>query len=189
MIFIWILFIGITNVMSEDFYSFTVKDWQGNNVSLEQYRGKVTLVVNVASECSYTDSHYEALVGIQEKLNKANRNVFQVLAFPSNQFGNQEPNSDRHIQAWAKDMFDINFPIFAKGAVVEEEVENADELPDVWRFLSEKTEPPNWNFWKYLIDPNGNVIQAYSPQITVRQVYPDIKKLLFKHNLIDKSEL
>jgi glutathione peroxidase len=53
----------------------------------------------------------------------------------------------------------------------------------------EKTEPPSWNFWKYLIDPNGKVIQAYSPQINVRQVYPDIKKLLVKHNLIDKSEL
>ncbi len=58
------------------------------------------------------------------------------------------------------------------------------------RFLFvEKTEPPSWNFWKYLIDPNGKVIQAYSPQINVRQVYPDIKKLLVKHNLIDKSEL
>ncbi|CAF1583002.1 unnamed protein product, partial [Adineta steineri] len=143
----------------------------------------------VASECSYTDSHYEALVGIQQKLNRGNRNVFQVLAFPSNQFGNQEPHSDRHIRVWAKDMFDINFPIFAKGAVIKEGIENEDELPDVWRFLSEKTEPPSWNFWKYLIDPNGNVIQAYSPQINMRQVYPDIKKLLVKYNLIDKSEL
>jgi glutathione peroxidase len=53
----------------------------------------------------------------------------------------------------------------------------------------EKTEPPSWNFWKYLIDPHGQVIQAYSPQINVRQVYPDIKKLLIKYNLIDKSEL
>ncbi|CAF0924598.1 unnamed protein product, partial [Didymodactylos carnosus] len=74
----------------KDFYSFTVKDWQGNDVSLEQYRGKVSLVVNVASECGFTDSHYEGLVGLQQKLNTG-RNVFQVLAFPSNQFGNQEP--------------------------------------------------------------------------------------------------
>jgi glutathione peroxidase len=56
-------------------------------------------------------------------------------------------------------------------------------------FVLEKTEPPSWNFWKYLIDPNGKVIQAYSPQINVRQVYPDIKKLLIQYNLIDKSEL
>jgi len=53
----------------------------------------------------------------------------------------------------------------------------------------EKTEPPSWNFWKYLIDPNGKVVQAYSPQINVRQVYPDIKKLLIQYNLIEKSEL
>ncbi|CAF1543181.1 unnamed protein product [Adineta steineri] len=189
MFVIWIFLVGITNVICEDFYSFTVKDWEGNDHPLEQYRGKVSLAVNVASECSYTDSHYEALVGIQQKLNRGNRNVFQVLAFPSNQFGNQEPHSDRHIRVWAKDMFDINFPIFAKGAVIKEGIENEDELPDVWRFLSEKTEPPSWNFWKYLIDPNGNVIQAYSPQINMRQVYPDIKKLLVKYNLIDKSEL
>lgn len=104
----------------------------------------------VASECSFTDSHYEALVGIQQKLNKGNRNIFQVLAFPSNQFGNQEPNvnigfcgdqfcsffiqDDAHIQAWAKDMFDVNFPIFAKGAVVREG--DQSELPEVWKLLS-----------------------------------------------------
>ena len=54
---------------------------------------------------------------------------------------------------------------------------------------SEKSQPPTWNFWKYLIDPNGQVVRSYSPQINVRQVYPDIQKLLVKHHLIDKSEL
>ncbi|CAF1347226.1 unnamed protein product [Rotaria magnacalcarata] len=185
---IYFFLILFTSTICEDFYSFTVKDWQGNDVSLEQYRGKVTLVVNVASECSFTDSHYEALVGIQEKLNRGNRNIFQVLAFPSNQFGSQEPNDDMKIQLWAADMFDINFPIFAKGAVIEQGSE-VEELPEVWKFLSEKTEPPLWNFWKYLIDPNGNVIKAYSSDINIRQVYPDIQKLLLKHKLLDKPEL
>ena len=100
-------------------------------------------------------------------------------------------------------MFDINFPIFAKGAVI---VEENDNLPDVWKFLSgkideysinifhlqlfcRKTEPPSWNFWKYLIDPNGKVVQAYSPQTNVRQMYPDITKLLVQHNLVDRSDL
>ncbi|CAF1071019.1 unnamed protein product [Rotaria sp. Silwood1] len=188
MFFIWIFLIIISNVICEDFYSFTVKDWQGNDVSLEQYRGKVSLVVNVASECSFTDSHFEALVGIQQKINNGDRNIFQVLAFPSNQFGYQEPKDDAQIQSWAQYMFDINFPIFAKGAVIQQH-ENDDELPDVWRFLSEKTEPPSWNFWKYLIDPNGKVIKAYGSDINIRHIYPDIQKLLVKHKLINQSDL
>jgi len=53
----------------------------------------------------------------------------------------------------------------------------------------EKTEPPTWNFWKYLIDPNGQVVRAYSPQTTVRKVYPDITNLLVKHNLVNKDDL
>ncbi|CAF0866388.1 unnamed protein product [Rotaria sordida] len=188
---IWIFFIIITNVICEDFYSFTVKDWQGNDVSLEQYRGKVSLVVNVASECSFTDSHFEALVGIQQKLNNGGRDIFQVLAFPSNQFGYQEPKDDAQIQSWAQSMFDVNFPIFAKGAVIRLNDDDDDDeaLPDVWNFLSEKTEPPSWNFWKYLIDPNGKVIKAYPPNIPIRQIYPDIQKLFVKHKLIDQSEL
>ncbi|CAF1302231.1 unnamed protein product [Rotaria sordida] len=188
---IWIFFIIITNVICEDFYSFTVKDWHGNDVSLEQYRGKVSLVVNVASECSFTDSHFEALVGIQQKLNNGGRDIFQVLAFPSNQFGYQEPKDDAQIQSWAQSMFDVNFPIFAKGAVIRLNDDDDDDeaLPDVWNFLSEKTEPPSWNFWKYLIDPNGKVIKAYPPNIPIRQIYPDIQKLFVKHKLIDQSEL
>ncbi|CAF2913930.1 unnamed protein product [Rotaria sp. Silwood2] len=184
---IWIFFIVIANVVCEDFYSFTVKDWQGNDVSLEQYRGKVSLVVNVASECSLTDAHFEALVGIQQKINNGGRNIFQVLAFPSNQFGYQEPKDDAQIQSWAKYMFDINFPIFAKDAVIRQH-DDDNELPAVWKFLK-KAEPPSWNFWKYLIDPNGKVIKAYGSNMHIRQVYPDIQKLLVKHKLIDQSEL
>ena len=79
----------------QNFFTFHVKDYKGNSLSLAKYRGKVTLVTNVASECGYTDQHYEAYSKMQTIFNK-NRQSFNVLAFPSNQFGQQEPGVSKN---------------------------------------------------------------------------------------------
>ncbi|CAF1000780.1 unnamed protein product, partial [Didymodactylos carnosus] len=89
---------------------------------------------------------------------------------------------DAYIQEWTKDHFDVNFPIFAKGSVVNLEGPEDDEnFPEVWQFIAEKAEPPSWNFWKYIVDPNGNILHGYSPQISIRDMYPTIKEVIDKH--------
>ncbi|KAJ7405372.1 Glutathione peroxidase 7 [Willisornis vidua] len=94
-----------------DFYTFKVVNIRGKLVSLEKYRGSVSLVVNVASECGYTDSHYKALQQLQRDLGPYH---FNVLAFPCNQFGQQEPDSNREIESFARKTYGASFPMFSK---------------------------------------------------------------------------
>lgn len=129
-------------------------------------KAKVVLVVNVASECGYTDGHYKALVRLQDKLGSTEK--FTVLAFPCNQFGNQEPGSYNEILSFAKKNYNVNFPIFSKVDVV------GDNAPDVWSYLTENTKQPTWNFWKYLVDENGHVVEAWGPWISVEDITQDI---------------
>ncbi|KAL8612116.1 hypothetical protein ACOMHN_013995 [Nucella lapillus] len=139
-----------------DFYSFTVMDIYENIITLEDYRGKVSLVVNVASQCGYTDKHYKSLVRLQELLEETNK--FNVLAFPCNQFGQQEPRSNLDVLDFAIDTYEVNFPMFAKV-----NVKGPDAL-DAWKYLSEKSgHEPEWNFWKYLVDSDGKVVDAWGP--------------------------
>ena len=158
---------------SEDFYSHTVKDIKGNDVSLEKYRGKVSLVVNVASECGFTERHYSGLVKAQDILGKDGK--FVVLAFPCNQFGAQEPAENKEILKWAKDNYKINFPLFAKVNVIE------DFVPDVWRYIvRESGLAPNWNFWKFLVDHNGKVLNGWGPWSDIEEIFPDVKAAVDK---------
>jgi len=94
-----------------DFYAHGVEDVLGRMVRLDEYRGKVSLVVNVASECGYTDGHYRDMVKLQEDLGTED---FAVLAFPCNQFGNQEPHDDIEIEEFVRKNYGINFPLFSK---------------------------------------------------------------------------
>ncbi|XP_033738981.1 glutathione peroxidase 7-like [Pecten maximus] len=159
-----------TNFETEekDFYSFNTTDITGNPISLEQYRGKVSLIVNVASECGFTDDHYKGLVRLQEFYRKED---FTVLAFPCNQFGAQEPASNYEIEKFARSTYRVDFPMFAKVNVLN------DNVPDEWKYLIEQTgEPPNWNFWKYLVDRNGYLLNAWGPWVSVAEIYEDIKQ-------------
>ncbi|XP_019633103.1 PREDICTED: glutathione peroxidase 7-like [Branchiostoma belcheri] len=168
--FLLVLLLSLASsaLSQDDFYSFKVKDIKGNTVPLDKYRGKVTLVVNVASECGYTDSHYKELVRLQGHL--APTKHFTVLAFPCNQFGGQEPMGNAAIDHFAKSMYKANFPMFSKIDVVGREAHPA------YKYLAESTQaPPTWNFWKYLVDVNGKVVSAWPPYNTVADIWSQVE--------------
>ncbi|XP_076440570.1 glutathione peroxidase 7-like [Babylonia areolata] len=164
-----------------DFYSYTVMDIHENIISLEEYRGKVSLVVNVASACGYTDNHYKSLVRLQELLADTDR--FNVLAFPCNQFGRQEPGSNLDIYDFATEKYGANFPLFAKVDV------KGPSALDAWKYLSEQSgREPDWNFWKYLIDSNGKVVDAWGPWMDPDRLYNIISSTIRRAEKEDKAE-
>uniref|UniRef100_A0A803XTL9 Glutathione peroxidase n=1 Tax=Meleagris gallopavo TaxID=9103 RepID=A0A803XTL9_MELGA len=107
---------------TKDFYSFEIKDSRGRIVSLEKYRGKATLVVNVASYCQHTDKNYIALQDLHREFGPSH---FTVLAFPCNQFGESEPGSSQEIEAFAKGNYGVTFPVFHKIKILGSEAEPA----------------------------------------------------------------
>ncbi|CAG5117434.1 unnamed protein product [Candidula unifasciata] len=154
-----------------DFYSYSVLDISGKHVPLEAYRGKVSLVVNVASQCGYTHSHYQALIALQEHFSPTGK--FTVLAFPCNQFGNQEPGTNQEIRMFATHRMGANFPLFAKVNV------HGPEVSPAWSYLTTRSgHVPTWNFWKYLVDHNGHVLRAWGPSTSPDQLYPDIEEAI-----------
>ena len=140
-------------------------------VSLCQFSGKVLLVVNTASECGYTPQ-YESL----EKLYRRYRDRgFAVLGFPANDFGGQEPGSNKEIAQFCRVTYDITFPMFAKTSVV-----GANANP-FFRELSARTgKPPRWNFHKYLLDRAGQPVAVFESAVEPddRRVVAQIEKLL-----------
>jgi glutathione peroxidase len=138
-------------------YKYTVKDLRGEEIQLSTYSGKVLLIVNTASECGFTPQYEELEALYQLYKNKG----FEVLAFPSNDFGGQEPLNGKEIQEFCSLKFHTTFPIFDKIHV------KGDKAHSLYKFLSNKSQngnvdiSPKWNFQKYLIDKNGNVIDYY----------------------------
>lgn len=166
----------------DNFYSFVVKDSEGNDINLGQYRGKISLVVNVASECGYTDNHYRGLNKLHNHLSTTGR--FTVLAFPCNQFGRQEPLPDKEIQEFVKKTYKVKFPVFAKINVIDSDV------PDAWQFLSDEVgSPPNWNFFKYLIDENGHVLHSWGPWNSVDEIYSVVQEAVTNAMKLPHTEL
>lgn len=160
-------------VRGEDFYSFAVKDSEGDDVSLEAFRGKVTLVVNVASQCGYTDTTYRALKKLHDILSYGG--YFSVLAFPCNQFGEQEPHDIEEIIKFATSEYNVEFPIFNKIKVIGE---NADPA---FRVLTEESSVvPDWNFYKYLIDETGHVIGAWGTGTTIETIFDEVQAAVEK---------
>ncbi|XP_048352914.1 glutathione peroxidase 7 [Sphaerodactylus townsendi] len=153
-----------------DFYSFKVVNIRGKLVSLEKYRGAVSLVVNVASECGYTDSHYKVLQQLQRELGPYH---FNVLAFPCNQFGQQEPDSNKEIESFARKTYGVSFPMFSKVAVTGTGANPA------FKYLVESTgEEPTWNFWKYLVNPSGKVVKVWDSTVAVEEIKPYVTELI-----------
>jgi len=127
----------------------------GEPVSLEQWQGQVALVVNVASECGLTPQ-YEGLEALYGELKDEG---FVVLAFPSNNFKGQEPGSAAEIQEFCTAKYDITFPLFEKSVVIGEDQNN------IYQFLTAGgLEEPTWNFTKYLVNQNGEVIARFAPR-------------------------
>ncbi len=155
-------------------YDFTVQDIDGAPRALEAFRGKVLLIVNVASKCGFTPQ-YEGL----EKLYRAHRDEgFEVLAFPCDQFGHQEPGDAEEIKNFCSLNYDVSFPLFAKIEV------NGPSAEPLYRWLkSEKagflgTEAIKWNFSKFLIDRQGRVVRRYAPNDAPAKLEKDIVALL-----------
>ena len=150
------------------FYSFTLNSIDGKPAPLADYKGKVVLVVNVASQCGYTPQ-YSALESIYEKYKDQG---FVILGFPANDFGAQEPGTNEEIKTFCTRKYSVTFPIYAKISV-----KGSDQAP-LYAYLTKDTEPGirgdiQWNFTKFLIDRNGNVIQRFEPAVT-----PDSKEVV-----------
>lgn len=168
-----LFYITLQGCRGEDFYSFTVKDHEGSDFALEKYRGKVTLVVNVASQCGYTDSTYRALKKLHDILSYGD--FFSVLAFPCNQFGDQEPFDMPEIIEFVTKEYKVEFPIFNKISVVGEHADPA------FKFLIETSSVvPDWNFYKYLVDETGQVIGAWGTRTLVEDIFDDIQAAVKK---------
>ncbi len=155
-------------------YDFTIKNAKGESISLGDYRGKVLLIVNTASECGYTPQY----AGL-EKLHQAYfEGGLRVLGFPCNQFGGQEPGSDSEIQKFCELKFHTTFPIFAKIDV------NGEHSDPLFTYLRKElpgllgTEGIKWNFTKFLIDRNGKPIKRFAPKDTPETLTSDIERAI-----------
>lgn len=136
-----------------------------------QYKGKVVLVVNTASYCGFT-SQYEGLESIYAKYSSKG---FVVIGFPSNDFGQQEPGTNKEIADFCKNTYDVKFPMIAKTVV------SGPNANPMFKFLIEKTKTtPKWNFYKYLIDRDGNVVNSFSSMVKPesKSITNEIEKLL-----------
>ncbi|XP_004848576.1 probable glutathione peroxidase 8 isoform X2 [Heterocephalus glaber] len=161
------------------FYTFEVKDAKGRTVSLEKFKGKVTLVVNVASDCQLTDKNYLALKELHKEFGPFH---FSVLAFPCNQFGESEPRSSQEIEAFARQNYGVTFPIFHKIKILGSQAEPA------FKFLVDSSKrEPRWNFWKYLVNPEGQVVKYWRPEEPVEAIKPDIVELI-RQIIVKKKE-
>ncbi|KAA0706608.1 Glutathione peroxidase 7 [Triplophysa tibetana] len=165
----------------KDFYTFKLVNSRGRLVSLEKYRGSVSLVVNVASECGFTDEHYRDLQQLQKDFGPFH---FNVLAFPCNQFGQQEPGSDKEIDSYVRRVYGVSFPLFSKIAVTGTGANNA------YKYLVDASgKEPTWNFWKYLIDTDGKVVDAWGHDVSVKEIRPRIADMVRKLIIKRKVEL
>ncbi|TCP11801.1 glutathione peroxidase [Crenobacter luteus] len=153
-------------------YDFDAERLSGESEALADYRGRVVLVVNTASECGYTPQ-YE---GLEELYRHFGAERFAVLGFPCNQFGGQEPGSAAAIAEFCKRRFDVSFPLFAKVDV------NGPAAPPLWRWLtgadSPYPQPVKWNFTKFLIDSQGRLVKRYEPGVRPHELVDDIARLV-----------
>ncbi|XP_062074290.1 probable phospholipid hydroperoxide glutathione peroxidase isoform X1 [Humulus lupulus] len=155
-------------------HDFTVKDAKGNDVDLSIYKGKALLIVNVASQCGLTNSNYTELSQLYQKYKDQG---LEILAFPCNQFGAQEPGSNDEIVEFACTRFKAEYPIFDKVDV------NGDNAAPIYKYLKSSKgslfgDSIKWNFSKFLVDKEGKVVDRYAPTTSPLSIEKDVKKLL-----------
>ena len=146
--------------MNNNISKIHVKDIDGKDVNLSDYKGKVLLIVNVASYCGYTKQY----AGLEELYKKYKGQGFEILAFPCNQFGEQEPGTNEEIKNFCSSKFDVTFKLFDKIDV------NGKNQSPLYSILTDNEvtgkADVKWNFEKFLIDKNGNVISRYLSKVT-----------------------
>lgn len=154
-------------------YDYSVKNQEGEEISLERYKGNVLLIVNTATGCGFTPQYQE----LQELYEKYHLQGFEILDFPCNQFHNQAPGTDSDIHEFCTRKYHVTFPQFSKIEV------NGEHESPLYTYLktSKKGLLSNnikWNFTKFLVDRDGQVIKRFAPNINPSQIEEDIVKLL-----------
>jgi len=158
---------------NQSIYDFTVADSSGNPVSLEDYRGKVLLIVNTASKCGFTPQYTQ----LQELYDQYSDRDFVVLALPCNQFGAQEPGTNAEVQEFCQLNYGLSFPVMGKIDV------NGKSQHALYTFLKSQAggvlnSNIKWNFTKFLVDRQGTVVKRYAPIRKPNAIAADIEKLL-----------
>ena len=160
--------------MTSTVYDFTCQTGGGADRPLSEYQGKVLLVVNTASKCGFTPQ----FAGLEELYEKYRDQGLEILGFPCNQFGNQDPGSNDEIQEFCQLNYGVSFPMFGKIEV------NGGGTDPLFKHLKKEapgalgTERIKWNVTKFLIDTEGNVVKRYAPTVKPKDIERDIKKLL-----------
>ncbi len=163
-------------IPAKSVYDFTMKDIDGKDVSLGRYKGKVLLIVNVASLCGNTPQ-YKDIEALYEKYKDKG---LVVLGFPENNFMGQEPGSNDEIKKFCTSKYDVKFPMFSKISV------KGKDIAPLFQYLTKKSEngvidaPVQWNFQKFLVGKDGNVITSFAPkkQVTDADVVAAVEKAL-----------
>ncbi len=155
------------------FYELTAKDAEGKEISMKDYEGKVVLVVNTATGCGFTPQYQ----GLQKLYDDYKDRGLEILDFPCNQFANQAPGSDEEIHDFCQSRYGVTFKQFEKIKV------NGDEASPVFKYLKGAkgglfSSAIKWNFTKFLIDRNGNVVGRFAPIDTPAKIESEILKLL-----------
>jgi glutathione peroxidase len=165
---------AICEDLMANIYDFSVKDIHGKEQKLDQYKNSVMLIVNVASKCGFTPQYK----GLEELYERLHPRGLEVLGFPCNQFGAQEPGTEKEIESFCELNYGVTFPLFAKIDV------NGDEAAPLYKYLK-KAKPGllgtgaiKWNFTKFLVDRKGNVVERYGSNVEPQAIAADIEKLL-----------
>lgn len=161
---------GVLTLSAQSIYDFKVKDDLGKDVSMADYKGKVLLIVNTATRCGFT-SQYKDLEPLYQKYHNQG---FEILDFPCNQFGQQAPGTIEEIHQFCTTNYDIHFPQFDKIDV------NGEKAHPLYTWLKAQAGGGDikWNFTKFLIDREGNVVERYEPTTDCKVIEEAIKNLL-----------
>jgi len=155
------------------FYDFSAKNMDGEEVRMDEYKGKVLLVVNTASKCGLTPQ----LEGLESLYKEYKDNGLEILGFPCNQFGKQDPGTNKEIGQFCLINYGVTFTMFEKIDV------NGKSAHPIYKFLKEEAKGSlgneiKWNFTKFLIDKDGNILKRYAPITKPEKIKSDIEKLL-----------
>ena len=168
----------MSDTTTNSWFSLSAKKSDGSALPLESLRGRVVLVVNVASRCGFTPQYKQ----LQELHDRDSDKGLTILAFPCNQFGAQEPGTDSEILQFCSTNYGVTFPVMSKIQV------NGSQADPIFEYLKKQSpgllglESIKWNFTKFLVDQHGNVVTRYAPTTSPSDIAKDIERLLSSPN-------